>query len=109
MNLKILSATMVSFFSLSYSSQILSKSDDLKTNACTTDSGLPPLVKAVFPLLSEEVITRYYGCGIVVPDLLEGCAVLDLGCGAGRDCYIISKLVGPTGLNHKNANNLFVE
>ncbi len=32
-----------------------------------------------------------------MPELLEGCKVLDLGCGSGRDCYIISKLVGPTG------------
>eukprot|EP00611_Tribonema_gayanum_P022334 TRINITY_DN4461_c0_g1_i3.p1 TRINITY_DN4461_c0_g1~~TRINITY_DN4461_c0_g1_i3.p1 ORF type:complete len:429 (-),score=110.52 TRINITY_DN4461_c0_g1_i3:268-1374(-) len=80
-----------------YYGKILSKSDDLKTNACTTDSGLPPQVKAIFPLLSDEVITRYYGCGIVIPELLEGCSVLDLGCGAGRDCYIISKLVGERG------------
>ncbi len=32
-----------------------------------------------------------------MPEVLEGCKVLDLGCGAGRDCYIISKLVGSTG------------
>ncbi len=32
-----------------------------------------------------------------MPEVLEGYKVLDLGCGAGRDCYIISKLVGPTG------------
>ncbi len=32
-----------------------------------------------------------------MPEVLEGCKVLDLGCGAGRDCYIVSKLVGPTG------------
>jgi arsenite methyltransferase len=28
---------------------------------------------------------------------LTGCQVLDLGCGAGRDVYIASQLVGPTG------------
>jgi 2-polyprenyl-3-methyl-5-hydroxy-6-metoxy-1,4-benzoquinol methylase len=70
-------------FALLVSAQILQKSDDLKTNACTTDSGLPPHVKAIFPLLADEVIARYYGCGIVVPELLDGCSVLDLGCGAG--------------------------
>ncbi|MGH0189246.1 UNVERIFIED_CONTAM: hypothetical protein FKN15_033984 [Acipenser sinensis] len=39
----------------------------------------------------------YFGCGLVVPESLEGCKVLDLGSGSGRDCYILSKLVGQTG------------
>ncbi|CAM9305033.1 unnamed protein product [Choristocarpus tenellus] len=80
-----------------YYGKILTKSADLKTNACTTDANMPDNVKAVMPLLSEEVIAKYYGCGICMPELLEGCNVLDLGCGAGRDCYIISKLVGSEG------------
>lgn len=80
-----------------YYGKILSKSDDLKTNACTTDANMPDNVKRVMPLLHDEVIAKYYGCGIVMPEELEGCNVLDLGCGAGRDCFIISKLVGPTG------------
>lgn len=80
-----------------YYGKILTKSTDLKTNACTTDVNMPDSVKAVMPLLNDEVILRYYGCGIVMPEELEGCNVLDLGCGAGRDCYIISKLVGPKG------------
>lgn len=41
-----------------------------------------------FPLL------RYYGCGLVVPERLENCQILDLGCGSGRDCYMLSQLVG---------------
>ena len=28
-------------------------------------------------------MAKYYGCGFVAPDLLEGMCVLDLGCGAG--------------------------
>lgn len=80
-----------------YYGKILTKSDDLKTNACTTDANMPDGVKAIMPLLHDEVIAKYYGCGIVMPEELEGCNVLDLGCGAGRDCYIISKLVGPEG------------
>ena len=44
-----------------------------------------------------EVSAKYYGCGLVVPDLLEGCDVLDLGCGAGRDCYIVAQIVGERG------------
>lgn len=44
-----------------------------------------------FPLL------RYYGCGLVVPERLENCQILDLGCGSGRDCYMLSQLVGEKG------------
>jgi len=40
---------------------------------------------------------RYYGCGLVFPEVLEGMSVLDLGCGAGRDCYLMSQLVGESG------------
>lgn len=40
---------------------------------------------------------RYYGCGLVFPEAVEGCRVVDLGCGSGRDCYILSKLVGEKG------------
>jgi SAM-dependent methyltransferase len=29
--------------------------------------------------------------------LLEGCRVLDLGSGSGRDCYVLAQLVGPQG------------
>ncbi|XP_036391864.1 arsenite methyltransferase isoform X2 [Megalops cyprinoides] len=40
---------------------------------------------------------RYFGCGLVVPEKLQGCKILDLGSGTGRDCYILSKLVGKSG------------
>ena len=40
---------------------------------------------------------RYFGCGVSIPDKLEGAHVLDLGSGSGRDCYVISKLIGPNG------------
>lgn len=42
-------------------------------------------------------ILRYYGCGLVVPESLEGCRILDLGSGSGRDCYMLSQLVGENG------------
>ncbi|CAM9507085.1 unnamed protein product [Chrysoparadoxa australica] len=80
-----------------YYGKILNKSDDLKTNACTTDSGLPDHIKGVLRKVNPEVISKYYGCGICVPEQLEGCNVLDLGCGAGRDCYILASLVGEKG------------
>ena len=50
-----------------------------------------------FRNVHSEVKTRYYGCGLVVPDQLAGLRILDLGCGAGRDCYMLSQWVGSTG------------
>lgn len=41
--------------------------------------------------------SRFFGCGLPVPEKLQGCKILDLGSGSGRDCYVLSKLVGETG------------
>ena len=46
---------------------------------------------------ANHVFHRNYGCGVVYPEALEGCRVLDLGSGAGLDCFILSKLVGEAG------------
>ena len=40
---------------------------------------------------------RYYGCGLVFPNAIESTKVLDFGSGAGRDCFVMSKLVGEEG------------
>jgi SAM-dependent methyltransferase len=80
-----------------YYGHTLNCSLDLKTNACTTDSGLPEYVKPILAQMHEEVLGRYYGCGLVLPEALENLTVLDLGCGAGRDAYVLSKLVGKHG------------
>lgn len=48
-------------------------------------------------LTLSVLILRYYGCGLVVPESLEGCRILDLGSGSGRDCYMLSQLVGEKG------------
>ena len=40
---------------------------------------------------------RYFGCGLVVPTELTGLRVLDLGSGAGRDAFVLSRLVGEGG------------
>jgi SAM-dependent methyltransferase len=34
---------------------------------------------------------------VLFPPKLEGCTVVDLGCGVGRDAFILSKLVGDNG------------
>ena len=56
-------------------------------------------MQLVVPLNSNlcEPVSRYYGCGLVFPEAVEGCRVLDLGSGSGRDCFVLSKLVGPEG------------
>ncbi|WP_020482795.1 methyltransferase domain-containing protein [Methylomonas sp. MK1] len=80
-----------------YYGQVLQSSDDLKTSACCSIDAMPSYLKALLAGLHPEVLERFYGCGSPLPPALEGKTVLDLGCGTGRDCYLLSKLVGPTG------------
>lgn len=80
-----------------YYGKVLSTSDDLKTNACCTAGAPTDHIKNAISNIHPEVLAKYYGCGFVQPDLLEGTTILDLGCGAGRDVYIASQLVGKNG------------
>ncbi|MDH4318054.1 MAG: methyltransferase domain-containing protein, partial [Desulfobulbaceae bacterium] len=71
---------------------------DLKENACRClDDGFAPSVKKALARLDPEILSRFYGCGSPIPPLLEGCTILDLGCGTGRDAYVASFLAGETG------------
>ena len=80
-----------------YYGKVLQTSDDLKTDACCTDEGLPAYLKPILSKVHDEVLMRYYGCGLVLPEQLEGARILDLGSGAGRDVYALSALVGAQG------------
>lgn len=80
-----------------YYGQILQSSKDLKTSACCTGERPPDHLAAILRQIHPEVRERFYGCGSPIPSVLYGCTVLDLGCGSGRDCYLLSKLVGSTG------------
>lgn len=80
-----------------YYGETLTGSQDLQTNACCTDAGLPDFVKPLLARVHTDVQTRYYGCGLVLPELLQGLTILDLGCGAGRDVYVLSQLAGEKG------------
>ena len=80
-----------------YYGELLEHSADLKTNACCTIESTPDFVTQGLEQIHEEVRARYYGCGLLLPEALEGCRILDLGCGSGRDCYLLSKLAGEGG------------
>ena len=75
----------------------LKKTADLKTKVCCTIESIPAHVREVMPYIVEEVKEKYYGCGSPFPLAIRGLKVLDLGCGTGRDCFILSKLVGEKG------------
>ncbi|GAB2898081.1 methyltransferase domain-containing protein [Microbulbifer echini] len=80
-----------------YYGRQLKNTSDLQTDACCDSSAVPIWLKPLLAAIHPEVLSRYYGCGLVCPPLLEGCRVLDLGCGSGRDVYLLSQLVGPSG------------
>jgi arsenite methyltransferase len=80
-----------------YYGKTLQQTADLKTGACLTGARPPEHLRAIMPLIHEDVQNKYYGCGITIPHCLEGLRVLDLGSGAGRDCFLLSKLVGEKG------------
>lgn len=83
-----------------YYGELLQSSGDLKTNACCATGGpalwLRPLLENVHP----DVTSRFYGCGYPIPEALDGATVVDLGCGTGRDVYVLSQLVGQGGQVH---------
>ncbi|MBI2605078.1 MAG: methyltransferase domain-containing protein [Deltaproteobacteria bacterium] len=80
-----------------YYGKVLRSNKDLKTSACCTTDSLPVRIREILKDIHPEVIEKFYGCGSPIPPALTGKTVLDLGSGSGRDCFILSKLVGPEG------------
>jgi len=81
-----------------YYSNLLNGKVDLKTRTCCcSDELLHPIVRDIEKEIDNEVLTKFYGCGSPIPPALEGCTVLDLGCGTGKDVFIVSRLTGPDG------------
>ena len=58
---------------------------------------MPSHLKELNIHITVIFLFRYYGCGLVAPDVLHGLDILDLGCGVGTDCFVLSRLVGPAG------------
>lgn len=80
-----------------YYGKILKSNKDLKTSACCTAESMPVHLREILKEIHDEVKDKFYGCGSPIPMGLAGKTVLDLGSGSGRDCFILSKLVGPSG------------
>lgn len=80
-----------------YYGKVLASTKDLQTSACCTAEAMPAHVRPLLADIHPEVQERFYGCGSPIPSELEGRTVLDLGSGSGRDCYLLSRLVGERG------------
>ncbi len=80
-----------------YYGKVLETSADLRTDACCTIEAPAPEILSALGNVHEEVKARYYGCGLVVPQVIEGCRVLDLGSGSGQDAFLLAQLVGANG------------
>ncbi|OIN86508.1 MAG: methyltransferase type 11 [Alphaproteobacteria bacterium CG1_02_46_17] len=80
-----------------YYGETLKGSSDLKTSACCPIDAIPQHLRPLLGRVHTEVQEKFYGCGSPIPQALEGMTVLDLGCGTGRDVYMLSQLVGSTG------------
>ncbi len=80
-----------------YYGKVLKTKQDLQSTACCAAEALPSNLAALERQLHREVRDRFYGCGCPFPPNIEGLTVLDLGCGSGRDAFLLSKLVGPSG------------
>jgi ubiquinone/menaquinone biosynthesis C-methylase UbiE len=83
-----------------YYGKLLASSADLKTNACCASGAPPAWIAAKLQHVHPDVMSRFYGCGFPIPHGLQGATVIDLGCGTGRDVYVLAQLVGEGGHVH---------
>ena len=52
---------------------------------------------SLLSVLPDEILERDYGCGDPTTFVRPGDVVLDLGCGAGKVCWIAAQIAGPEG------------
>lgn len=81
----------------SYYGDILKQTSDLQTSACCSIEAIPSHIRTKIKNIHENITNTYYGCGLVVPDCLKDMNILDLGCGSGRDVYLLSQFVEENG------------
>lgn len=80
-----------------YYGKVLKTKEDLQSGACCTAEAVPPHLREIIQAIHPDVQSKFYGCGSPIPMALQGASVLDLGCGTGRDAFVLSRLVGPKG------------
>ena len=80
-----------------YYGKVLETNEDLKTSACCPLEAPPVGMQTLLKNVHDTVQAKFYGCGSPLPMAATGCTVLDLGCGSGRDVYILSQIVGEKG------------
>jgi ubiquinone/menaquinone biosynthesis C-methylase UbiE len=80
-----------------YYGRVLSSSSDLKTSACCASAAPPAWLAPKIANVHDDVQRRFYGCGFPIPHALAGGVVVDLGCGTGRDAFVLAQLVGEHG------------
>jgi len=80
-----------------YAERIKNNASCCDDNCCNTDSKLYP--EDLLATLPEGESAVSYGCGdpVTLATLQPGQTVLDLGSGAGLDCFFAAKKVGDTG------------
>ena len=68
-----------------YSNVTVKEKGEMVTNTCACGpEAMPAYIRRIEAEIPDEVTSRFYGCGSPLPPALEGCTVLDLGCGTGR-------------------------
>lgn len=61
------------------------------------DGAVPGEARGKLVNVPAEVEGAFPEYGTPMPPLMEGCTVLDLCCGSGRDAFVAAQLVGPEG------------
>ena len=80
-----------------YYGRVLESSADLRTDACCTLETPSATFRAALAAVHPAVKARYYGCGLVAPEMIGGTRILDLGSGSGQDAYVLAQMVGAAG------------